>query len=504
MNYFTHKSVVLSLFSLALGSSMPVFASNFELSTGPIFQIVSSVQKNDVRSDTVTAVSLFTVTNKTPSTIPDLTVDPTYQDGNLHLSGVSLNNDNCTGTTLLSGKSCTFQVLVDGPTISDVIALKPRVCGFTGAICSKPVGFGVIVTKHPIVNPPARAYLGVEQASPGNYMQPIVTTTNVQLAPVYGFQFNNTTLPGYSQGISVSTDGGTVYAANADGEGSNVGNVKVYDVASNTIVYSISNAQLPGYPTTPISFVPAGLMVSPDGKRLYIADVGPYASGTNKALYVFDVTNPSQPRYIYTVSLKFTPHGVAVSSDGNQVYVTSVSSSTAAVIDTIKYVPAYFSTDANTLGVVLSHDGSTAYFTTGNPNAASSSDGVRIISTATLSSLGFISMKGPTQSGTGPHGISIGNDDRTLFVADQAINYVSIITNLAAKDNATVTYQGTSNCSKPLGVAVAPDNSKVYISCNGTSTSPPFYFAILDRTNNNIVTSVSTNGNQTTFGNFIG
>jgi hypothetical protein len=70
----------------------------------------------------------YTVVNDTKHPIDQLTVDPTYlTTGNI--TGINLLNNLCAGVTLPPNGNCTFQALV----------LRPRVCGYNGAVCSTPL-----------------------------------------------------------------------------------------------------------------------------------------------------------------------------------------------------------------------------------------------------------------------------------------------------------------------------------------------------------------------------
>jgi len=70
---------------------------------------------------------------------------------------------------------------------------------------------------------------------------------------------------------------------------------------------------------------PAGVAITPDGSRLYVAN-----SGTNTV----SVINTSDNTVIKTITVGSNPKGVAITPDGARGYVTNFGSNTVSVIDT--------------------------------------------------------------------------------------------------------------------------------------------------------------------------
>jgi len=96
--------------------------------------------------------------------------------------------------------------------------------------------------------------------------------------------------------------------------------VSVIDTATNTVTATISAGSQP-----------AGVAVSPDGSRVYVANtasqnVSVIDSGTNTVISAITIPVSSQSSFA-------DPIGVAVSPDGNRVYVTAYGAGTVSVID---------------------------------------------------------------------------------------------------------------------------------------------------------------------------
>ncbi len=68
---------------------------------------------------------------------------------------------------------------------------------------------------------------------------------------------------------------------------------------------------------TPPGLTPNALAVSPDARRLYVAEAG------LNAVAVYDVSSPRQPRFLGRIPTGWYPTGVTVSPDGRTLYVTN-------------------------------------------------------------------------------------------------------------------------------------------------------------------------------------
>ena len=456
-----------------------------------IFQIVPNIKTNYVRPDETTAVGLYTVTNMTPQTITNITVDPGYQESGNSLNGASVQNNNCGGATLASGASCTFQVLVNGTSLQNVTSLMTRVCGYGSAICSKPISSNYLQVHVQELVAPVSAYLGMYTGglAGANTVQRVNALTEQLISPtIPGFEFAN-----FTQGIAVSPNGATVYIANGY-----VNNVIVYDVATNTIIKTIGNAE---YYQVAANAIPIGVAVSPDGSSLYTTD---YQNGS---VYVFNVTTPQSPVFVKSIptSPLPNPHGIAVSPDGKTVYVTDANSSLpqnygAAIDTTNNYALTTFPTGQFTIGATVSHDGAKLYFSSspgfvyGGSPSGSANDNVEIFNTNSLSSEVVIPL--PNE---GPHGVVLSPNDATLYVANYFSDSVDIITNLnsSTPPHTKITVVGNIS-SNPVGVAITPDGLKLYVSLEGLSE-----FGVINLSNG-ISNVIPVAAYQNTMGHFVG
>lgn len=159
--------------------------------------------------------------------------------------------------------------------------------------------------------------------------------------------------------------------------------VDVINLVSKSIIGTISTGRSP-----------QGLVVSPDGTRLFVVNSG---SGT------VSVVDTATNRVRSTISVGSTPHNAVISHDGTKLYVSNYGSGTVSVIDTAT------SSVANTVGVGV-HPHGIAIDSKGKQLyvANYSSNTLSIIDTVTLQTIATI----PT--GIGPMGIGLAIVDRKL------------------------------------------------------------------------------------------
>src|SRR5439155_885281 len=126
-------------------------------------------------------------------------------------------------------------------------------------------------------------------------------------------------------GVAVSPDGGSVYVANFIG-GNFGGTVSQYDVGP-------GGALTPKSPPTVFAdHDPSGVAVSPDGQSVYVTNFHLQANGT-LAQYDVGAGGKLTPKSPAMVAAGIAPEGVAVSPDGQSVYVANNDSNTVSQYD---------------------------------------------------------------------------------------------------------------------------------------------------------------------------
>ena len=233
--------------------------------------------------------------------------------------------------------------------------------------------------------------------------------------PTSGAAQNTGSLPASPPIVYVSNAGGGITEVNA---------------ANNSVIA-----------TAPFANNANGVVVTPDGKRMYVSnrDVGQvtvFSTATNVPLVVIPVGNGNDNL------------GLAVSPDGSLVYVANQSSGTVTVIATAtNTVVQTILTGIEPIWITFSSDGSRAYVS----NQVSGT--ISVIATASgtiLSTIGGFSC---------PFESVITGDGSKLLVSSQCDNSLKVV-NLAT--NAIVNSIPTG--PNPRGIALTPDGTRAYVA----------------------------------------
>jgi YVTN family beta-propeller protein len=232
-------------------------------------------------------------------------------------------------------------------------------------------------------------------------------------------------------GVVVSPDGSRVYVPNNGSD-----SVSVINTLNNTVVDTVTG--LSG---------PLGVAVSPDGSRVYVSN---YTGGS------VSVINTSNNTVVATVTVGTKPSAVAVSSDGSRVYVSNRDGNSVSVIDTSNNtVVATVTGVPSPVGVAVGPDGSRVYV----PSLFGGS--VSVIDTSNNTVVATVTV------GSFPLDVAVSPDGSRVYVP----NYVGGSVSVIDTSNNTVV-DTVTGLSGPYGVAVSRTGSRVYVTnFNGGSVS---------------------------------
>jgi YVTN family beta-propeller protein len=221
--------------------------------------------------------------------------------------------------------------------------------------------------------------------------------------------------------VAVTPDGARVYVANLGSD-----TVSVMDTHTNQVVASV-----------PVGHFPADVAASPDGHRAYVTNRG------SNSLSVIDTTTN---QVIATVPVGLLPARVAVSPNGHRIYVTASAPDgwggyatypVADVIDaTTNQVMGIINVDPWGLyslsgGVAISPDGNWIYVTNPDSNHVSAiSVDNRVMTSVVVS--------------TFPQNLALSPDGARLYVTSKPRRAVDVI------DTATLQVLGTVNVPNSL------------------------------------------------------
>jgi YVTN family beta-propeller protein len=211
-------------------------------------------------------------------------------------------------------------------------------------------------------------------------------------------------------GLAVSPDGQHAYAS-AGGNNK----IRVYDLTGGQLTETASIPLPTTNPAgTPVNMYPAGIAVTPDGRRLVIADQ------LADAATVLDLGT----QVAHTIGIGHNPYGVVLSSDGTTAYVTNQGANTVSVLDITGADPAVRATV--TVGThpnkaILDAAHNRVYVTDGDSDEVSVIEGTSVVRT-----IGLAPYPG-AQVGSNPDALALSVDGSTLYVANSGNNDIDLV-----------------------------------------------------------------------------
>jgi YVTN family beta-propeller protein len=234
----------------------------------------------------------------------------------------------------------------------------------------------------------------------------------------------------------------------------------------------------------PAGYFPFGIAVSPDGERVYVTNTykgcatktckGRKHSNKEDNHFSVHVIDTATNTVTDTVPVGSFPKGIAVSPDGKKVYVTNSWNDNVSVIDTaINTVISTVPVGRFPEGIAINPTGTRAYVTN------SLDDNVSIINTKTNDVIATVNV------GINPVGVAVNPEGTKVYVTNVGNfsvpdNTVSVID--TATDNVTATIKVGQ---QPVGISVSPDGAKVYVANNGEDN-----VSVIDTATNNVTATV--------------
>jgi len=274
--------------------------------------------------------------------------------------------------------------------------------------------------------------------------------------------------------------------------------------------------------TVPTASVPAGVAISPDGRKAYVATRSSIVSLVNtvNASILATQGTPAQAnaivaapngRWVYAANAQqgiavldagtaalqenipvivggvpiqaggyptLNPQGLAITPDGRYLFVSENRlGGVVAVIDIgAKTTVASLSQGAGLipLGIAVHPNGQRAYFAFANPTLMGG-DVVRVFDITTMTATAV-----SIPVGAVPTGMAVTPDGAKLYVSNTGSGTVSVI------DTATDTVTTIAAGATPAALAVSPDQSQLYVVNNGSSSVSVINIAL-----NNVVGTVN-------------
>jgi YVTN family beta-propeller protein len=258
------------------------------------------------------------------------------------------------------------------------------------------------------------------------------------------------TIPmGAANGLAISPDGRYVYVANLGGSpGPYTPNVAVVDTSINTVTATIP---------LDTKLNPGPVQISPDGSRLWESEFPLYNYVAPPVVVISTATNQVEGQF--TLPGKKVPGGIAFSPHGKVAWVVAG----GAAVDTVEVATWRTVSQINTLGALnqpaVSPDGTILLLpNSGDSQVASfsASNYGRIAETPT-GAMNWSTSQNPSfiQSG----GATASPDGRRIYVTNQFSNNVNVI----ATDSKQV-ITSVEVGAEPVAVIISPDGSNAYVA----------------------------------------
>jgi YVTN family beta-propeller protein len=218
---------------------------------------------------------------------------------------------------------------------------------------------------------------------------------------------------GYYVGLAFSPDGRRAWAS--DGPNSSLHAFRI----SGTNVDEVRHIKVTGNLGNGNAY-PAGIAVSDDGARLYVA------GNLQDALFVVD---PASRTVVDEVPVGHLPYGVALSRDGERAFVTNWGSRTASIVSTrTRRVTATIGVGTHPSAIITSPVRHEIYV------ANADSDSVSVLDDRTAALLRTIDLRPYTDApiGASPNALAVSPDGATLYVANAGDNDVAVVRLAAA------------------------------------------------------------------------
>ncbi len=205
---------------------------------------------------------------------------------------------------------------------------------------------------------------------------------------------------------------------------------------------------------------PRGIVISPNGAAAYVTNF------RDDTVSVIDIaTNP--PVVKNTIALRQAkgqkgPQGIAIAPDGAKVYVVNGFDNSVSVIDTntngVLINIAAVGTEPQE--IALTHDGKRAYVTSFATNS------VTVLDLTTNTTITTVAV------GNTPAGVAVSPDDTRVYVANYNLTNVVGGDSVSVIDTATNTPVGDplSVGFRPVKIAFSPDGTRAYVSSSATTT----------------------------------
>ncbi len=191
--------------------------------------------------------------------------------------------------------------------------------------------------------------------------------------------------------------------------------------------------------TVGVGALPTAIAVSPDGQRVYVAN-----SSAN-SVSVLDVHTRAP---ITAIPVGLHPYGIAVNPEGSLAYAANAGNNSVSIIDTDACaVTSTIGAGEDPYAVAVSPDGDRVYVTN------QGDDTLTVLDTVTDTVIATIDV------GAGPTGVAVTPDGRRVCVVNNEAHSMSVVDTTTESVTADITVG-----KHPAQVAITPDGSQAFVT----------------------------------------
>ncbi len=271
---------------------------------------------------------------------------------------------------------------------------------------------------------------------------------------------------GGPSGIAISPNGSYLYVTNFSGSPG----VSAYTIGSGGALTAITTG------TFAAGSNPNGIAISPNGNYLYTTNSGS-GSGGSDSISGYSIGSGGSLSPITLSAAGFIagvePWGIAISPNGNYLYVTNVSSTGASGLSPYTINPdgtlaaittGTFATGSGPKGIAISPNGNYLYVT---------NDGGSISAYTITSGSGALASNGTFTTVTNPQGgIAISPNGNYLYVTNVSSSGTNGLSAYAINSGGSLSLSssGYTTGATPFGIAISPDGNYLYVTNIGSAT----------------------------------
>lgn len=232
--------------------------------------------------------------------------------------------------------------------------------------------------------------------------------------------------------------------------------------------------------TVPVGVTPAGMAITLDGTRAYVANNNNYGITYEgdipvicDSVSILDLTTPGYPVTGVVVDTSFNqPYTITIHPDGSKAYVTNSAGTTITIISMItNFVIGTIDGFDGPSGMVITPDGLTGYVINYGAIGGAGSGNGNTVNVVDL--VNDVIVGSPITVARAPSGIVITSDGARVYT----INYVTGATDgtmsvIDTSDNSSL-FGIMDGLFGPFGIVLSPDDTKAYITNFGSNNFTP-------------------------------